>query len=493
ILVMVFCTITQFSVSVYATGQNPPSLVRAIWVKEPALSQEYFFKTEEDEPDIIYKGYKGPGEKYIIQFDLFLRELIESNWTEWLWSAHNFSGCQLRSDVTWSSMGPCTAKEHEDNWARYEFESAAAYTITGRHHGFDCTGDDITGGDVTVVVYVVKVDLDIDGISEENEESVGGLVVKNLGDNNPPRKKITIQKALPTSWGGDVILTRGDTKIKVFTAATGGTEITFNGTDNKFANSSLPLDLYVEGNTHSSTMRDTGLDVKGQVAGEDIVNCVDSVDFTVLEVGTPTVKLTGSVSDDNDKRNNYWNYAVPHTYSLGMRIYYNGAFYWMGYGEETWATVYPTNFSYPGYSLYLDRDHEHHSWIGDGTSTIDDDEFSVSIPKGNDTSLDSLRDDSPTANGIIYDLDMPGLIIPDPVAQNEIYRFRANFKSFATLTLNGTDTHVRCSPIQSHFVRFSMKQLDAPTGTNWAPIIPADVPNDGQVGAGPTNLSWNLQ
>jgi hypothetical protein len=41
---------------------------------------------------------------------------------------------------------------------------------------------------------VLKVDLDIDGLSETDEDTVGGLVVRNHDGNNAPRKKITIQK-----------------------------------------------------------------------------------------------------------------------------------------------------------------------------------------------------------------------------------------------------------------------------------------------------------
>ncbi len=113
------------------------------------------------------------------------------------------------------------------------------------------------------------------------------------------------------------------------------------------------------GNTHSSTMRDTGLDVKGQVSGEDIVNCVDSVDFTVLEVDTPTLRVgppNVEVSTNNAKRENYRLWTVADTYLLDLQVY--NALYdaRMGWGCETVATVYPANFDYPGNDLTLDRD-----------------------------------------------------------------------------------------------------------------------------------------
>ena len=82
-----------------------------------------------------------------------------------------------------------------------------------------------------------SVDIDIEGVADDQETTVGGLVVRNHDGNNAPRKKITLAS---TAASGNVTLTRNNTKVKVFTAATGGTEITFNGIDNKFAVSTCP-------------------------------------------------------------------------------------------------------------------------------------------------------------------------------------------------------------------------------------------------------------
>ncbi|HOE10333.1 MAG TPA: hypothetical protein PLQ35_02165 [bacterium] len=155
ILVVAFCTLTQFSVSVYATGQNPASLVRAIWLKEGG---DYYFKTEEEqEPYTIYKAYTGG--TYTIRFDLVLREWMESYWTSWDWLPHGYCGCDLREPAgTWSSTGGCTKVGGEGLWADYEFEDPGHYTVTGHHRGYDCSGNDITGGDVTVHIYVIKVE-----------------------------------------------------------------------------------------------------------------------------------------------------------------------------------------------------------------------------------------------------------------------------------------------------------------------------------------------
>ena len=57
------------------------------------------------------------------------------------------------------------------------------------------------------------------------------------------------------NWPGYIRLTRSSA-VKVFTSVTGGTEITFNNIDNKFLNSSLPKDLWVEGTNYSTTMAD---------------------------------------------------------------------------------------------------------------------------------------------------------------------------------------------------------------------------------------------
>jgi len=155
ILVMASCMITQFSVSVYATGEDPGDMVRAMWAKFPGGS--FFFRSEVDEPDVIYKAYYG--DPITIRFELFLMEWTGSDWTEWIWSLHGYSGCQLRGNATWSSTGGCEKTGGQDLWAEYTFPGAGHYTVTGRHHGFDCTGNDITGGNVTVDIYIWKAEL----------------------------------------------------------------------------------------------------------------------------------------------------------------------------------------------------------------------------------------------------------------------------------------------------------------------------------------------
>jgi len=330
---------------------------------------------------------------------------------------------------------------------------------------------------------VFNVDLDIDGVADDKEETIGGLVVKRADGNNAPRKKITLDSTLTI---GNVTLDKNNTtKVKVFTAATGGTEITFNETDNKFPVGDLPKDLYVEGATESATMRDVTLTLTHNLGSSDTVK------FTVLWVDLPTVKVGASdtVSDDNDKRDAYKGWTVANTYNLGPQEYDEDFVARMGWGTEAGAGAHPPGFDFPANNIKLERDAEFHDWIGNGNSTILQESFSASIPPGDDTGPAGARDNNPDPNGFIYDWDAPGLSVAT-APENQIKRTRNNFKAFASITVDGTA--VRCSPVREYFVRFSMKQLDAPNGTNWVVIAPPDVANDKQAGNGTTKLSWDL-
>jgi hypothetical protein len=116
---------------------------------------------------------------------------------------------------------------------------------------------------------------------------------------------------------------------------------------------------------------------------------------------------------------------------------------------------------------------------------------SASIPPGNDTSSASWRDDNPLDSdplGSIYDLDAPGLtMVTTP--QNWIRRMRFNFKEFASITIDGTA--IRASNIFEGFVRFSIKQTAAPTGSTW--VLSNDVAGDNNAGPGTTKVTWDLK
>jgi len=205
ILGMAFSTIMQLSMSVYATGQNPGDLVRAIWVKETG---DYYFKTEqESQPYTIYKSY---GPTYTLRFDLKLRESTGSGWTDWLWADHGYSGCDLRTPAgTWSST---SGEPKEGLWADYEFVDPGIYTVTGRHRGYDCSGIDITGGNVTLYVYIIKVEFSESSANSgfDGTEATPWLVVPT---NNPPNTNTCKVTVTPSSMAGEIYFTVDNTNI----------------------------------------------------------------------------------------------------------------------------------------------------------------------------------------------------------------------------------------------------------------------------------------
>lgn len=342
----------------------------------------------------------------------------------------------------------------------------------------------LTEADVDgVTCTVMQVDLDIAGIGESAEEVIGGLVVKNADDNAAPRQQIIIQAIAPADLGGNVVLTKNSSNVRVFDAATGGTEITFNGTDNVFAVGSLPKSLYVQGADGSGTMRDISLKASHETALPDYG---DVVKFTTLWVDPVNVAFSGPVSNGNDKREDYKDVTVADTYDLGLQHYddQENEAVWIGWGFEVSAQVHPSDFSYPLVELKLERDAQCSYWLGSEV---------ISNPTqfSNDTSHEDWRDDDPVdSDGMIYDIDSPG-IVKVIASAGEVRRVRDNFRSFASVTI-GTST-IRCSTIREYYVRFSAEQMDSPAGTNWQVISPPDVSGDGQAGYGTTVLSWDLQ
>ncbi len=338
-----------------------------------------------------------------------------------------------------------------------------------------------------VLVHTVAptVDLDIAGMDETTEDTIGGLVVKNADGNNAPRKEITLS-AQPANWNGNVVLTQSG-GVRVFSAATAGTEITFNGTDNVFAANTLPRSLYVEGVTESGEMRDVELKLEAQGLGQV---ASDTVKFTVLWVSQVDVSFEGELAQDNSAREAYRQVTVADTYDMGLQQFQNPDL--RGWGLELRGLVSPPVFEYPLCGLQLDRDWQMRMWDAGGNPVGDPQEFSESIPPGNDTSPLEHRDDIPTDSdpyGAIYDWDTPGVTTGIAPAAT-VRRYRANFKAFASVVVDG-QVFVRASPITSYYVRMSIKQIDAPQGDNW--VLLNDVPNDNTPGMGPTNLTWNLQ
>jgi hypothetical protein len=348
----------------------------------------------------------------------------------------------------------------------------------------------------SVEVVVVSISMTVNGVADKT--GVGGLVVRNADGNNAPRQQITINQATPASFNGNLILTVNSSAVSVFDSPSGGTQITFNGTDNVFANSTLAAgkSFWVEGELQSGAMRDIVFTLT-----TDSLQTMDTANFTVLWLDQPIVATGGRVSSGNNKAAAYKSWTVANTIALGGPQQYNSEFgARVGWGTEARAVVHPTQFSYANSDLKLDKDLEYEDWENGGSFSIGGETFSPTIPGGNDTDAPDTRDDIPDANDTIYDLDAPGLFLSQNTPQCQqvsgclqgtIHRTRNHFRAFAWITVKGVK--VRCSPITEYYVRFSVIETTVPTGTSWVELMPADVTSDDQAGVGTTNLTWNLK
>jgi len=333
--------------------------------------------------------------------------------------------------------GPTNGTLNEfDSDGSFEYKPNASFVglDTFTYHANDGLAD---SNIATVTIEVApKVDLDIGGVTEVTEYTVGGLVVRNTDGNNAPRKTITLDSTAAT---GNVTLTRSSSKVKVFTAASGGTEIAFNGTDNKFPVGDLPKNLYVEGATQSATMRDVTL----TLTHDD--DDSDEVKFTVLWV-TLSTKHSGSVANDDSVKTRYNSVKVPPSSNLGFQLSVFGKIYlpegsFLTLNTEFIGSVKPSNFKPADFGGSMKLKRETVATIGNVAGK----RFSGPPPNGNqdsedalagdDTSLDIWRDDKPQSGGSggkIYDFDGPGLNAFSSQTQNLIHRFRVNFKFWAT-------------------------------------------------------------
>lgn len=310
----------------------------------------------------------------------------------------------------------------------------------------------------------IKVDLDIDGMDEEAEDDPGAVVVRNFDGNNAPRKKIILRAAEGASYGDKQVLTRASDKVKVFTAATDGTEIMFNGGDNEFE-ATESKDLYVEGSEASEKMGDVTL----KLALKSNPDICDKVTFTVLWV-TVTTDHTGSVENDNSARVSYSKMIVPQSpadYTLGRHLCasYSQDFIVederIARGSEFIGTVAPSDFEPQdfGGTMHLARKLVS-GWIHWGPNG---NENSESMGSGTDTSPDYCRDDDPqsgTSSGTIYDWDQAGQEALWSASSDTIMRVRMNFEEWAEYD------DVRCSEKKEWYTRQSNKRTgDTSSGT----------------------------
>jgi len=161
--------------------------------------------------------------------------------------------------------------------------------------------------DDKIKMTVLQVDIDMDGVSDNKETAKGGFIALNDDDDDDNENadnnengpitnednliKITLQKVKPIELTGDVVL-KDDPKINIWESATkGGTAITLPKTYS--TPSDLPKELYVEGFTASSSVRDITLTLEYSVAGETFH---DKVKVTAIDVESIAVDTSDSDS-----------------------------------------------------------------------------------------------------------------------------------------------------------------------------------------------------
>lgn len=378
--------------------------------------------------------------------------------------------------------------------AKSTFQSSDSVTV--KVEVIPTSGIQSAVGTDTIKLAMVRMKLMIDGVSEADKNTKGGLVVKTFTAGAydtaaPPRKKITIQSVEPSTWTGDVLLTVSG-KVSVYTALTGGTALTFNGTDNKFASSALPKDLYVQGEDASDSSRD--VEIKAAISGSDAG--ADTVKFTVLWVSV-TGNLSGELAQDNAGRTDYLSRA--HVATLGTLLEFDDRW---GIGAEFVGTCSPSDFQPTDFGAYiqLERDSDSASFDGNGQHVYyplagGSTGFNGKIPDGNDCVANfaplALRDDDPqsgNSSGVIYDWDDAGCTAY-VAAVGDIGRIRMNGREFAAIKLAG-GTKVRCAETYPWCIALSMKKT---AGGRFAWTQENGVAGDNFCRSGTiANLTWNM-
>src|SRR5262249_4844323 len=149
-------------------------------------------------------------------------------------------------------------------------------------------------------------------------------------------------------WDGEVKLTLNNNKVKVFTQAIGGDPLTFDGTDNVFVNCIDPVELYVQGDVGSATMRDVEITAT-PVIGNTPMGTPDTVKFTVLWVD---VSLNfGTASGDNSRKELVRGMSLTNDYNLGLRQYKDDVKDFMGGYFEGVGVITAEQFKHPSVDL----------------------------------------------------------------------------------------------------------------------------------------------
>ncbi len=363
-----------------------------------------------------------------------------------------------------------------------------------------------------------KADIDIVGkyldgglrtaFDETTEDTIGGLVVRRVDNNNAPRQQISVEKLTDVAGaavvGGKVKVTFGGS-VELYDTKDGLNKLP---TEKVFDNANLPVQLWVQGVAGSGTMRDVKITATPVGAGES-----DDVSFTVLWA-TVTVKggQADKVSADNERRA-FWNLdqrygsgSPPLADELGMRYY--GANIQnpgdvFGSAFEAKGSILPANFKYPGVPTILGRDIATKGFWNnarDGRPGKLPETFDNAPVAGNDLNDSLYRDDDPsdaTPVGSIYGLDRPGIPVAGSPNAPTIERYRANFRQFAYATIEGVD--IRISAFKLFNVKFSITQTPKAAGVYEYQVInpPAaggvEGDNSFEVTDTPIKLTWDLK
>lgn len=243
-----------------------------------------------DGSDLQLTITKGSGVKKILSADTSLQDASDS--VQWLRDSP-------------AENGPADQYVFKIGAVRSSQEYVSIHGTFQREGG---GGDGGTSTPSTFDVDVPGVDIDIDGVTEENEETTGGCIAWNGDDDNhnqtPDKEesgavagendllKITIGKVEPsTRLTGTVTLSAsaGGEKIKLWTSATKEAPVTLPKT---YATpSELPKDLWVEGVAASGAERDVELKVsytnKGKTTEDKVKLTVAKADLDIRETAQP--------------------------------------------------------------------------------------------------------------------------------------------------------------------------------------------------------------
>ena len=239
-------------------------------------------------------------------------------------------------------------------------------------------------------------------------------------------------------------------------------------------------DVEIKGTMQSSTSVSMNLKASYKKSNNEIVE-LTSIKFTVISVTLSLRYGDGDpISGDNLASGTYQ--SVLGRGTLGGPFFSNGTGLnlWR-HGIEIKGTISPSDFAE---FVVLRRE------ITESRS-YDDQTIKSRIIGCPDTSLNSFLDQDPQSSpsqGIVYDLDAPGINITSG-PQGSILRRRTNWKQWASVfQMNGNNPeYVRVSDDINWYQRLSiiltMNLITQPIN---------DVSGDNTIGAGTTALTWNF-